>query len=506
MQLKNNTISRMLQPIAGRVLRFLTSRNFTILIVTLFVIQAGWFAVSFTYGMVFDEDYHFGIIKAYTTQLGPIIYDQPQQLDYLRDLENESSFLYHYLMSFPLRALMLVTDNMMVQVIALRFMNVVFVAGALLIYMRIFRRIGVPKIARNLALLLFTMLPIFPYLAATVNYDNLLLLLASSYLLVWVAYLQSKSPTWPYVGGILLLGIFASLIKFTFLPVFAISLLILLVHQIRHFRRQKQYGKMLWKSFKQTRLWLNSVLVIGLILSGGLFLATYGKNVIVYGTPQPSCQKTLGAERCKSNPVVKRTNMVMASRNEREPDPLINYANLWVMTMLGSNSVMWVRDDNGMIDKPNSLPIITHTIYIGAILATVGIVARWRLLTDTKEKRFLWIVIGIVVVSVFLKNASGYFTHYIPLAIQPRYLFMAVPLLLAFAVWAFQDMLKRHKSVGLASIVVVMLLLTQGGGMLSFLVQSKDTWFYSTSVKATNRVLRDAVTPLIRQYPGKYGI
>ena len=71
-----------------RLMSFLASQKFTKIIISLFILQASWFAVSFTYGMVFDESYHFGIVKAYTNQLGPIIYDQPPRLDYLRDLEN----------------------------------------------------------------------------------------------------------------------------------------------------------------------------------------------------------------------------------------------------------------------------------------------------------------------------------------------------------------------------------------------------------------------------------
>lgn len=221
----------------ARLRGFLESSTLTWIIAGFFVLQASWFAVSFAYGMVFDEDYHFSIVKAYTEQLGPVIYDQPPSLDHLRDLENEGSFLYHYMMSFPLRLIMPFTESAESQITILRLINVGFVAAALLLYATLLVRVGISRVSINIGLLFFSLIPIFPYISATVNYDNLLLLAMSVYLLVWTHYLKGNPWQWSGLLLIIVIGLFASLVKITFLPVFAVSLVVLSGYLIHHRRK-----------------------------------------------------------------------------------------------------------------------------------------------------------------------------------------------------------------------------------------------------------------------------
>lgn len=474
-------------------------------IVGLFTLQAAWFAVSFDYGMVFDERYHFNITKAYTEQLGPIIYDQSPRLDFLRDLENEGPFLYHYVMSFPLRAVAVFTDDMMTQVILLRLLNVAFATAALIIFAKLLLLTGIRRIYINFGLLIFTLIPIFPYLSATINYDNLLLLVAATYLLAWIVYLKNDPWDISRIATIMLLGLIGSLIKATFLPVVAASVLVLVWYLYKH-RYLLRWDRVKINYIK-TSVWLRMFVLALLTGAAILFSLTYIKNIVVYGSPQPNCNVTLGAERCTDSAIIRRSNMVMATRGERSPEPPSEYVTLWVNTMLTEMSLVRVGNQGAINARPQQLPIITEVIFFGSLLAIVFIAMQWRMLTKTKEHKFLWLIAVVVIGSVFLKTASGYYTHYTALAIQPRYLFMIFPIILVFAVMAYGATFKKYKAAGVVGAIVILALLTQGGGMTSYLLRSNPTWFHeNATVQSMNESLREVVSPFVREHAGKYGI
>src|SRR5690606_13310144 len=110
-------------------INFIGSKTFFILIIALAVIQGIWYALSFQ-PSIFDEGKHFARILFYTQHLSPFLGEQDPAWDSLGAISRDASYLFYYLMSFPLRLIQVFTDNPTVQLISLRIINLgIFVAG-----------------------------------------------------------------------------------------------------------------------------------------------------------------------------------------------------------------------------------------------------------------------------------------------------------------------------------------------------------------------------------------
>ena len=97
--------------LSKRCTAFLGSRIFFAGILTVFVLQALWFALSALYPMAFDEEVHFGIINIYAHQWSPFLAGQPAGADSFGAIARDPSYLFHYLMSFPYRLLEQITRH-----------------------------------------------------------------------------------------------------------------------------------------------------------------------------------------------------------------------------------------------------------------------------------------------------------------------------------------------------------------------------------------------------------
>ena len=142
----------------------------------LFGIGVVWIALFSLYPMAFDEEFHYGLIKIYATSLLPYGIQHTSDMAQFGSATADASYLFHYLMSFPYRLLNAIGLPDMAIIITLRFMNIAFVAGGLVLFKKALQEAKVSPIITNLSLLLVTLIPIFPLLAAHINYDNLLLL------------------------------------------------------------------------------------------------------------------------------------------------------------------------------------------------------------------------------------------------------------------------------------------------------------------------------------------
>jgi hypothetical protein len=165
------------KPIFLRINNFAGSRNFFVIIILLLIVQASWYALTAQYPMAFDEDFHFGIIQLFSHQWGPFFSVSPPNSGAFGALTRDPSYLYHYLMSFPYRLIVLVTSNQVHQIITLRFINITFFATGIVMFRRLFIELGITARIINYSLLMLVLVPVTPFLAAHINYDNLLFLL-----------------------------------------------------------------------------------------------------------------------------------------------------------------------------------------------------------------------------------------------------------------------------------------------------------------------------------------
>lgn len=184
-----------MEKIYKKIINILESRTFFWVVVALFVAQATWLAVSASYPMIYDEYYHSGFIDIYSKHILPFINSQtPEQTVIYGDITRVPSYLFHYLLSFPYRIVGFFTDSFYIKIVSLRLINVAFVALGLIFFRKLLLQARLKKSIIHVALFCVVMLPIFPYVAAHVNYDNLLFLLTPIFLIFGLQNLRSKKP------------------------------------------------------------------------------------------------------------------------------------------------------------------------------------------------------------------------------------------------------------------------------------------------------------------------
>jgi hypothetical protein len=487
--------------ISAKVATLLSTRLFFWTVIGLFIAQATWLAFSLAYPIIFDEKFHFGVIQIFSHQWAPIISHQPTAYDYYRDLSHESSYTYHYLMSFPYRIFAQVMGDPVKQIIALRMINIGFVAAGLVVYAKLLREVGISLRYISLGILLFTLLPMVPHVAATINYDNLLFLLAAWYMLICVRAIQvGRSGKLPWLNYISLVGIgsFASLAKYSFLPVFAGTLLYLVVDLIIKIRHGVPLNLRNW-FVHEDKMKLAIVSSLAL-LSVGWFTRIYVMNVINYGVPNPACRVTLSLKRCEASDVVRRNIQAEATKDNRPAAPLPDYTLSWVANMLRGSSfaVANTVDNHNSIKEP--LPIFYNLLFFGSILSLVALAVVWKALNKGQEWQFVFISAILVIASVYILNVSDYYKFHAAYANQPRYLFVALPILSVMIVDAWALALRGRNWAKALLFVGVMGLVTQGGGATTLITRSNDNWYWQNpKVIKANHVAKRILQPLIKK-------
>ena len=219
------------------ITRVANSRKFFYFLIFVFVIEASWFAICCRYPMAFDENYHFGLIKIFATQWSPFITKLPANAAAFGDIFRYDSYLYHYLMSFIYRLIVVFTHTEIAQIVILRFINIVLFVIGLVLFRKIFKRLKLSDLFTNFACLILILIPVVPFLAATINYDNLAFVMVPLTVLLTFDCRDSLiKGEISLVKTLLLLGcgMLASLVKYPFLPIFAAEVIYLVVVLIRH--------------------------------------------------------------------------------------------------------------------------------------------------------------------------------------------------------------------------------------------------------------------------------
>lgn len=478
-----------------KILRIIDSKWFFWGVVLLFVLQAAWIALSFIYPSPYDEKFHLGVIEFYTHQFSPIITNQDPSYDYLRDLTHESSHLFHYLMSFPYRLIREFVSGLTGQVVILRLMNILFAAGGLVLFSRLFRQVGIKQRFINVALLIFISLPIVTQVAATINYDNLLFFLTPLYLMLCVKFLKDKTTFSIYnFMGIVAIGCLAALVKYTFLPVLALSFLYL---GIVGFKRRQNVLKSLKASGPTTKTPKFVGLSIVLLAVVGLFSQVYIQNIIRFGTPQPECQQSMSRERCLSSDIVARNIAAEESIEDRELVPPVYYGTQWLHNMHIGATLTFSHTVNGPREMGRFLSIY-NIFFVGTLLSVVSLLYSWRSIKKDKAWYFLLsMAIGLIVV-VFIENYSIYHQFHRPLAIQPKYLLSILPILIVLSLVSANFILRKSPALKVFCLGILVVLLSQGGGLVTHILQSNDTWYWQNSkVIEANHKAKKVLGPLL---------
>ncbi|USN96595.1 MAG: DUF2142 domain-containing protein [Candidatus Nomurabacteria bacterium] len=484
--------------IQNLIVKKLSSRGFLIFVIALFVIQALWIALSYRFPMLYDEAYHIYGIDLFSKQLSPLIMSQPSSYDVYGAFGHGGATLFHYLLSFPYRFISLFTSNLAVHVIAMRVINIIMAATGVYLYAKLFSRLRVKAIYTNISLLIFTLIPITTFVAATTNYDNLLFPLTALYLIWCVDILQSKNIRTNDYLQLFLLGCVTSLVKSTFLPVFAASVVFLGVYLYR--KNRKKFISKVIESFKKNSKKQMYIIASLTIIIIGLFSSVYFYNFVAYKTLQPGCNQVIGKVRCSKNYLGVRDEITRETKGTRSEITTADYISLWTMQMVNWSAMTGAHttDKGVVVAKP--IPAMYSTIFIAGVLGISLLLYAWRSLDKNISWYFLVMIMVSLTITVFIQNYHVYLDLREPYAIQPRYLLTIVPIAIIMSVAAGGLIIRKVKPVyKLLFVAIFFALLTQGGGVTTDILLSKDSWYWNSEiVHKLNHGAKKILNPLVK--------
>jgi hypothetical protein len=489
--------------LASKVSGFVHSRKFFWVILAIFALEAAWIALSSSYPMAFDEDFHFGIIRLYAQQWSPFFAHQPAGGNTYGALTSDPSYLYHYLMSFPYRLTTLFTTKQTLQIIALRFIDVGLVTWSLALFHRVLRKAGASLGMANVTLLFFSLIPVVPLLAAQINYDDLLLPLTALAILMTLQFKERLEAGTVSVGlGLKLaaLCMLASLVQFEFLPIFA-AIALYISYTLWQFKRQSQPLQGALKASWQLTKRVHRFAYLAIFLVAfGLFSGRYGSNLVAYKSPIPQCNQVLTVAQCSAYTPWMRNYTDALHKTSVNINPLDYTAN-WFRGMFDHSFFTSSSggDTEAFYVHVPPLPVISIAA-IAVFAGGVVLFLRYRkvLVAEYPALRFLLFVSFAYCATLWLWNYHDFIHLGDAVALNGRYLFPVMPLVMLALGLAYRQWLKRQPNFQLLLLGVVFALFLQGGGALTYIDASNTHWYWPNhTVDKANMAVQKIVKPAI---------
>lgn len=268
-----------------------------------FIGRLFYFAVIIAPDLPPDEQTHVGIIRLYAAASPLFISDTPKSFQF--GLVSSMPYLYPFLMGAG--SALLSSDSYL----SLRILNIILALLFLVASYRLSREVINNPLARILFFIMLTNTLMSSFLWASVNYDNLVNLLAvlSVYFLV---RLLSAGASESLMLFLICMGL-GALTKASFLPLLLILVLVWLGGRGRLLKSDFVSLKQQIMMGNKTVIILVAVLVW--TVTANVFL--YGKNIIRYGKIVPGCSQVLDLKSCLANRIVARGWVVSQYRNNK---------------------------------------------------------------------------------------------------------------------------------------------------------------------------------------------
>lgn len=449
-------------------LRAVGSRWTTALILLWLGLGSAWIALTARMGMIFDEEWHLDSIAVHAQHALPWFPTEAPQ-EGVGATSRSSSYLYHYLLSFPDRWMADAGAAEFDRVVVLRLLTVAMHVGAVLCMIGAVRAAGVSGAVANLAGVAYAALPVTPFLAAQVNYDSAMLLLVAA--CGWVAVRQfAGRATWLGVLGALALGLAAVLTKFHAAPIVLVLLAFVALAVIR------TRALPALPSGRAGLVALGAVALVTLVLVA-LCVERFVLNIVEYGSPSPDCAAVLNELRCSTYGVWERNREADAAFTDL-PLSLSTMAQFlfdeWVPRLMVYLQAVWYWFAPPVVSTFVSVAIPIAVISVVAVAAVV-----WP--TAPRMRALLPIVLSSVVylAILFWHNFGDWRAFGAPLGVQGRYLLPAVVPITALAMHGAADSVRRAR-IGaplLALTAIAMLLVATQGGAAAFIISAQPGWY-----------------------------
>ncbi|PSL38784.1 putative membrane protein DUF2142 [Labedella gwakjiensis] len=471
---------------SSRVGRIVGHPGFFWITVALFTASGWWIALSVNHDLLFDEGYHMAIVRIFSDQWSPFIVQTPDQA-WLGDLSRFGSYLYHYVMAVPLRLLRWSGADLDTQYVVLRALTVLLVSASLWWFRRTLLLCGIGRGTAQLAIFLFAALPLTSFVAATINYDNALLLLAAVFFALTARILTIERVSGMRLLGLVAVGCLACLAKFTFLPVFLVCIVGICVVLLRR-RRLSSVRALTTAERPDRRRPLVTVGVVALaIVAVGLFAERYLVSLIAFNSPQPDCDAIHSEAFCRNYGPWERNAQLDDAFPDRSAS-LVDFASYalraWVPTLVKTFSTVGWAGGYREADTVTATVIATAAAAV-LLLCAVAIPRVVR----SAPLAVLALAFVVLVASLLVRNYGEYLRLGVVLAVSGRYILPFIPLALGVAGVGAGFLLSRtgrwRPPIEAVVAVVAVLGATQGGFAIAFLAAAQPDWLSPASPLAS---------------------
>jgi len=495
--------------IVSRLLRALASKTMARITLVWFSFESLWIALTSRYPMAFDEQQHFGAIKLHTHTWLPFFTSTPPNSFQFGAITRDPSFLYYYVMSFPYRLIELFTDSLTVQVILMRVLNIGLVLAGIIVFRKLLIKLGLNSLRANVLTIFFTLIPIFPLMAGQISYDNLVFLLAAVTLYMGVSFMQHFQKTKEIKAGLLvwllIISLYASMVKYAFLPVFVAIFLSVAWVIVRHWTATWRALAQWWRA---ASLRVRTGVIVSLLLGLGLFAGSYGYNMVRYHNPVPRCDKVLTTQECSFYAPWNRDDVYSRNRPVLTWGDALPYVHQWFGQMMQETFFeVYSRYEGDTVVYHAVWP--PHTLLVTAWvlfwLGAIGLIYNARAIWQRLDWRLLFAVLFLYGLALFYTNVKGYMRSGVPVAIHGRYL---IPLMIPIVGIALisvgkllRDLAHRFsvsRTFKFAALVVVFVVFLNGG-LIAFITSGGDIWFWPQSPAAqhVNYTAKRLLDPLL---------
>lgn len=499
----SNTVMKRNTPLTKRLTNGLSSQYFFVFVIVLMAFQALWIALSGRYPMAFDENYHLGIIRLYSMHLSPFWDAHPAGADSFGAIARDPSYLYHYLMSFPYRLISSVTNSQATQVIMLRIINVSVFTGGLVLWRKLLLKSGASRALVHTSLLVFVLIPIVPFLAAQINYDNLFIPAVACVFLLAINLaeelrkynrINTKLLAWLLISCLL-----ASLVKYAFLPIF-ISIIGYLTFLT--FRVNIGYRKLLfslkegWNKIDHAGRWF---ILLFVLLSLGLFAERYFVNIVRYHAPVPDCSQVLTVKQCQSyGPWVRDYILTNNKIPQANTSPITFTADWFYGMWFRSFFAVGGPQTNFETKGPLLLPSLVAIVLSGLGLVSFSLSAKkiWQKYNH-KLLTLFGVSIATYVIVLWVDGYRSFLSVGQTVAINGRYLLpLALPIILLGGL-SINELLNNKPKVKLAIAATAVICFSWGGGALTYVLRSGDAWnWQNKTVDQAYHAVQRTIGPL----------
>ena len=355
-------------------------------------------------GVIPDGHRHIGAIYYYTERpilAGPVIANTGDDELWMGDLVRFPSYLYYYVLSFPIRIAVSAGASDTTIIYLIRAAGILLGLLALLTFRKISQLVTSSVTVQNISALALTLTGSFVWLSAAENYDMPALLLWFAFLYASMSLFIKKDGS--YLYWMALWFFMLSVTKYTYIPFMGILGLVALWLYAKNSSalNVKRLAHSITKDFKaklhRLRVWQISLAVIVLLASTSLFTERIIGNLVTYHSFNPSCEKIHSHEACMKFGVYARNynqkqRLANGTVQPIEYVPVVGYPAYWVKRYFDS---MYVYMGHIYIPQYSLLVEVAgiFAAIVGAILFVIARIKRIRLFNSQPERYLLGVVI-----------------------------------------------------------------------------------------------------------------